>query len=202
MFATCSSVASFFLICCFYCAVSGSLVTFPDLGEIAVPRRRPTRAPRALPSGHQSCVFSRGAPAVVGGWLLSVARGAWLAPSLHGLQALSVQRLPAPVTKAGLRCPGGRGSWHSCWLTSGQNQALSWVVLGPGFPEVLSPLPVGGAGSLGGLLRGSRGLRAGVGLLVGGPRPGGARTGASLPPCGLGPDRRAAGCSGLGTGGN
>ena len=41
------------------------------------------------------------------------------------------------------------------------------MVLGPGFPEVLSPLPVGGAGSLGGLLRGPRGLRGGVGLLVG-----------------------------------
>ena len=40
-------------------------------------------------------------PAVVGGWLLSVVRGAWLAPSLHGLQALSVQRLPAPVAKSG-----------------------------------------------------------------------------------------------------
>ena len=44
----------------------------------------------------------------MGGWLLSVARGVWLAPSLHGLQALSVQRLPAPVAKAGSRAAVSR----------------------------------------------------------------------------------------------
>ena len=38
-FETCSLVASFCLTCCFYFYVSGRLVTFPDLGEVAFCRR-------------------------------------------------------------------------------------------------------------------------------------------------------------------
>ena len=46
------SISSFCIICCFYSYVFGRLVTFPDLGEVALCRKYPTGCGSALPSGH------------------------------------------------------------------------------------------------------------------------------------------------------
>ena len=59
-FGTYSSISLFCQIICVYFYVLGRLVTFPDLGEMALCRRCPVKPSSTLPSGHQ--MYDLGVP--------------------------------------------------------------------------------------------------------------------------------------------
>lgn len=154
------SVTSVRLIHCLYFCVFGRLVTSPDLGDVALCRKCPTRPSSGLPSNHQSCMFN--ATLYVGciGLFLVPYWQLWL--SYWCVWLAWSHWLPDPVLWEGYQLLVGEVGW---WVGLGHGLA-GYVASSPGIG-----LQVVGAGSWHGWLRGLRCPGAGVGLLLGGPGP-------------------------------
>ena len=61
---------SFCLSSCFYFYVSGRLVPFPDLGEVAFCRRCPMHPSSTVASCHPSKLYAQGVPPMRSVWIL------------------------------------------------------------------------------------------------------------------------------------
>ena len=91
------SVASFYLICCFYSYAFGSLVTFPNLEEVP-PCRRCFMCPRSTLS-HQ--IFALGVTPVCAAWVF-MCDGLTTVGTLPGVPGLWCSWLPHPILSGGL----------------------------------------------------------------------------------------------------